>query len=310
MQPTMTPVSAAVAPGEHDEAEGQHLQQHVDRGAEERGTAQERLPPGPGQPLAQVGAQAPAQAPAQAGAQDGAQAPAHGTGRTPATLHRRPDEGQRGQRGQVRQRVRSERGRPGQPEQRAAQRRPGKLRGVVARLVLSHGSRTLRFVHQHRQRRALREAEQHACGTLDEPGHQHLRVADVPQPPGHGDAADGGKPDRVAADHDPLAVMPVGQAPGRQREEQVAQHAREAGDARLGGRAGHGQHQQRIGDPRGLRAEHGDRLARPQQLKVPVAPQRDRACRTARRPAHGATIRSAARRRQSSRSERNAGTQD
>jgi hypothetical protein len=90
-----------------------------------------------------------------------------------------------------------------------------------------------------------------------------------------GDATHGGQPDRVAGDHDPLAVVPVGNAAREQREQQVAEHGREAGDARLGRRAGHRQDQQRIGDLGGPRAEQGDRLATPEQLEVPVAARRD-----------------------------------
>jgi hypothetical protein len=88
------------------------------------------------------------------------------------------------------------------------------------------------------------------------------------------DAADGRQPDRIAGDHDPLAVMPVHQRAGRQREQQVAEHGREAGDPGLGRRPGHREHQQRVGDLGDLRTEQGDGLAAPEQLEVPVAPER------------------------------------
>jgi hypothetical protein len=149
-------------------------------------------------------------------------------------------------------------------------------RDLLPGLVLPDGRRTLGGVHDHRQRRPLSHAEEHSRRALDEADHQYLHVGDVRRPAGHRDAPDRGQPDRVTGDHEPLAVIPVGQTPARQREQQVAEHGRETGDPRLGRRAGHGQNQQRVGDLGRLRAEQRDRLAAPQQLEIPVTPQRHR----------------------------------
>ena len=68
---------------------------------------------------------------------------------------------------------------------------------------------------------------------------------------------------------------------------------RGSGDPRLGRRAGQGQDQQRVGDLRGLRTEQRDRLAAPQQLEIPVSPQRNglSRIRPTRRDARAATLR-------------------
>ncbi|GAA3350008.1 hypothetical protein GCM10020358_74290 [Amorphoplanes nipponensis] len=83
----------------------------------------------------------------------------------------------------------------------------------------------------------------------------------------------GDQPDRVAAEHDPAPVGAVDQHAGRQPAHHRRDQADRADQPGLHRRAGQGQHQQRYGQ-RGDRVAHvGERLADPEQVELPVAPQ-------------------------------------
>ena len=194
----------------------------------------------------------------------------------PRVLERRPHQGQRRDRAQVRDGVDGERHGPPDAEQRAAHRRPGQPHHGGSRLLHARGRGQLRCRNDGAQRAGRSRVEEGRAGALDERHDDDLPERQPVERDRGGQAADRQEADEVGADHDRLAVPAVGRDAGDEGEHRGRQHPRERGDAGLDGRAGDGEHQQRVRDRRRLGARAGQQPPGLEQLEVPVARERER----------------------------------
>jgi hypothetical protein len=99
--------------------------------------------------------------------------------------------------------------------------------------------------HDLRQRRRLRNAEEHRSAPLDERHDDDVREGKLVDRQRERDAAEGHGPHRVGREHDPLAVQTVDQRARRQVDDEVRHRLGEADDSSLGRRIRQRQDEQR-----------------------------------------------------------------
>ena len=192
----------------------------------------------------------------------------------PFLLKRGPHEQQGDEGDRVGDRVRGERQQPAEPEERSAQRLADEVGALDPGLVLGDRGRQLLLRNDLRQRRRLREGEEHEQRALDERDGEDLRERERVCRQCERETPQRDRSPRVGDQHHALAVPAVDQRAGRKVEEHVREGLGEPDEARPRGRVRLREHEERKRHAGDARPDGGDDLPAPEQDEVAVTPER------------------------------------